>query len=279
MQSGDRLPERVLEWSVLDSGHGDRGVELARATSSSWGAHAAPARPGSAWPKAPAASTTPTSSTLAHNLVNAGEGDAYLRLGWEFNGTWYKWSVRNGPGAFAYELYFRNIVRAMRSVPGQSFKFVWNPNGGNSHGRPYNASLAYPGNSYVDLHRHRSLRRVVGPAPDPGQRLGGTAAPRRGGSIGWPRLPRRTASPSSSPSGAWPSATTATGLGDDPYFVNQFAVVDLRRTTWRGPTSSRWTTASRTTSPTAVSPMPWRRSRPTSADPPRPRSAPPIGPG
>ncbi len=30
--------------------------------------------------------------TLAQTLVNAGESNAYLRLGWEFDGSWEPWS-------------------------------------------------------------------------------------------------------------------------------------------------------------------------------------------
>jgi len=88
--------------------------------------------------------------TLAKNLVADGEGNAYLRLGWEFNGNWYKWSVHNAKQAVAFAAYFRNIVTAMRSVQGEDFKFVWNPMADSSHGN-YSASQAYPGNAYVDF--------------------------------------------------------------------------------------------------------------------------------
>jgi len=86
--------------------------------------------------------------TLARNLVNDGEGRAYLRLGWEFNGGGYKWRVRNSTAAGHFAAYFRHIVTAMRSVPGQSFQFIWNPNGAGPTN--YTPEQAYPGNSYVD---------------------------------------------------------------------------------------------------------------------------------
>jgi hypothetical protein len=93
---------------------------------------------------------------LAENLINSGEGDAYLRLGWEFDGGWYDWSATNPVDEANFAEYFRQIVTAMRTVPGENFKFVWNPTaaafvpGGESYNPNYNVALAYPGNSYVD---------------------------------------------------------------------------------------------------------------------------------
>ena len=36
--------------------------------------------------------------TLAQNLVAAGFGSSYIRLGWEFNATWMGWSICNRTG-------------------------------------------------------------------------------------------------------------------------------------------------------------------------------------
>jgi hypothetical protein len=85
--------------------------------------------------------------TLAQTLVGYGQGDALLRLGWEFNASWYPWTVTDNRGAAHYAEYFRRIVTAMRSVPGASFRFVWNPTPGTS---PFDLALAYPGDAYVD---------------------------------------------------------------------------------------------------------------------------------
>jgi hypothetical protein len=86
--------------------------------------------------------------TLANNLVSAGLSDAILRLGWEFNGTWYNWSVRNSTDAQNFAGYWRHIVTAMRSVSGQSFAYIWNPNGDGPTN--YSPDQAYPGDAYVD---------------------------------------------------------------------------------------------------------------------------------
>lgn len=82
--------------------------------------------------------------TLARNLVAYGQEDAIIRLGWEFNLSGWRWSTKNPKDFIGY---WRHIVTAMRSVPGQKLKFDWNPNVGET---VYEASLYYPGGKYVD---------------------------------------------------------------------------------------------------------------------------------
>jgi hypothetical protein len=96
--------------------------------------------------------------TLAQNLVSAGFGSSYIRLGWEFNGTWMGWSICNQQGtglaswASDFVPAFQNIVTSMRSVSGANFKFIWNPDESSNTGCA-GASLEdfYPGDSYVDM--------------------------------------------------------------------------------------------------------------------------------
>lgn len=84
---------------------------------------------------------------LAQNLVNAGMDNAVLRIGWEFNGNWFRWSAANGQ-ANNFINYWKQIVTTMRSVPGANFKYDWNPtNGTASLAYP---EQAYPGDTYVD---------------------------------------------------------------------------------------------------------------------------------
>jgi hypothetical protein len=90
--------------------------------------------------------------TLARTLVGAGEGDAILRLGQEFTGSWNPWRVTDTTDAANYAAYYRQIVTAMRTVPGQAFRFIWegaDPQDGSYPGA-YTAEEAYPGNAYVD---------------------------------------------------------------------------------------------------------------------------------
>jgi hypothetical protein len=92
--------------------------------------------------------------TLAQTLVAAGESNALLRLGWEFDGNWYAWDASSPAAEANYASYFDQIVTAMRSVAGEAFKFVWNPDAaafvGQSVVSNYNVELAYPGNAYVN---------------------------------------------------------------------------------------------------------------------------------
>lgn len=83
-------------------------------------------------------------------LVGAGQGSAYIRLGWEFNGTWFPWNVCNSTGAADFVKGFQNIVTSMRSVPGANFKFIWNPD--DSTGDcGVKLENFYPGDAYVNV--------------------------------------------------------------------------------------------------------------------------------
>ena len=84
---------------------------------------------------------------LASALRKAGQGDAILRLGWEFSGDWYPWSVESNSQARAFAGYWRQIVKTMRAVSPQ-LQFDWNPAQG---WRPFKIGLAYPGSAFVDF--------------------------------------------------------------------------------------------------------------------------------
>jgi hypothetical protein len=84
--------------------------------------------------------------SLARIFVARGHGNAVIRLGWEFNGSWFKWTAVNGPAAYAE--YWRRIVTTMRAVPGAAFKFDWTTALGKGSVAP---DLAYPGDAYVDI--------------------------------------------------------------------------------------------------------------------------------
>jgi hypothetical protein len=98
-----------------------------------------------------------TYKTLAQNLVSAGFGSSYIRLGWEFNGTWMGWSICNEDGsgltswASDFVPAFQNIVTSMRSVSGANFKFIWNPiDSSNVSCAGAKLENFYPGDQYVD---------------------------------------------------------------------------------------------------------------------------------
>jgi hypothetical protein len=85
-------------------------------------------------------------SQIARNLVNNGQRNAILRLGWEFNvPQGYDWYA--GGHAPQFVGYWRDIVTAMRAVPGADFTFDWNPNIGATLS---DLASYYPGGAYVD---------------------------------------------------------------------------------------------------------------------------------
>ncbi|MFF8397282.1 glycoside hydrolase family 26 protein [Streptomyces sp. NPDC016172] len=83
---------------------------------------------------------------LAERLIGLRVPDTVLVLGWEMNGTTY--THRCGPDPEAWKAYWNRIVGAMRSVPGQRFRFDFTP----SRGRdavPW--TECYPGDDTVDI--------------------------------------------------------------------------------------------------------------------------------
>ena len=81
-------------------------------------------------------------------LVKDGYAGAIIDLGREMTGAWYDWSEQRCPPAEpdCYALAWRHAVDAMRSVPGQHFRFLWTvfPN-------TAAAIDAWPGAAYVNL--------------------------------------------------------------------------------------------------------------------------------
>jgi len=71
-----------------------------------------------------------------------------LRVGWEFNASWYPWKVMTAEDAGNYAAYWRQIVTTMRAVPGaDKLQFNWN---GCNESCKYPLEAAYPGDQYVD---------------------------------------------------------------------------------------------------------------------------------
>jgi hypothetical protein len=81
------------------------------------------------------------------NIVAAGLGNGtVIRLGWEFNGNWYKWQASN-PAQFAR--CWQQIVGTVRQVaPNLVWDWTVNRGAGQSVA---DARLAYPGDAYVDV--------------------------------------------------------------------------------------------------------------------------------
>ena len=84
--------------------------------------------------------------SIARSLVAHGEAGSIVRIGWEFNGGWSPWAAASRSSEFVG--FWRHIVGAMRSVPGEDFKFEWCPTLGDQG--VGNLADYYPGNGYVD---------------------------------------------------------------------------------------------------------------------------------
>jgi hypothetical protein len=104
---------------------------------------------------------------LAHALVAAGRPDTILRIGWEFNTPFFRWSVSNRAQAAEYAAAWRHVVTAMRVPAGQRFSFVWNPDLG---GNGIDPAAAYPGDAYVDAVGLDVYDRNTVPGQTPRQR-------------------------------------------------------------------------------------------------------------
>jgi len=157
--------------------------------------------------------------TLAQTLVSAGESNAYLRLGWEFDGSWYSWSATTPAAEANYAAYFDQIVNTMRSVSGEHFSFVWNPDAGAFTDSGYNVALAYPGSAYVNVIGLDAYDQTWTTPQTPANAWNATALPSLSAAASFARA-------QSEPLGIteWGVATRSDGhgLGDDPLFVSNF---------------------------------------------------------
>ena len=84
-------------------------------------------------------------AALGLSQTNLGsDNPIYIRVGWEFNGTWFPWAAAGHEEAFIAA--FRELVTTFRTVSDR-FEFVWDVNiGGNM-----DVVRAYPGDEYVDI--------------------------------------------------------------------------------------------------------------------------------
>ncbi len=86
---------------------------------------------------------------FGENAKAAGVDDeSVIRLGWELNGNWYKWSAIDNPGQFAE--CWRQVVASAESVA-PALLWDWNVNRGVGNTTMGDPTQAYPGDSYVDI--------------------------------------------------------------------------------------------------------------------------------
>ncbi|MBB5685763.1 glycoside hydrolase family 26 protein [Sphingobium boeckii] len=156
---------------------------------------------------------------FARILVAAGREDAYLRIGWEFNGSWYPWAAAKDPPAF--KAYFKRIAGIFRNTPGAKFKIVWNPARGKQQIAP---DLVYPGDEAVDviaLDLYNQSWRPEDKA-DPEVRWRNHVV--QPYSLGWLRtFAAQHGKPVALPEWGTGSSSNGQGMGDDPIFITHMA--------------------------------------------------------
>ncbi len=95
--------------------------------------------------------------TLAQTLISAGESNAYLRLGWEFDGSWMPWTATTPAAEASYASYFQQIVTAMRSVSGSCLPLRVEPRCRGLHAVRVLGRSGLPGERLRRRHRARRL--------------------------------------------------------------------------------------------------------------------------
>ena len=162
---------------------------------------------------------------IARRLIAGGQGAAVLRLGPEFNGTWFRWSIKGRGGSKRFKSYWRQIVTSMRRVRGAKFRFDWSPNGGSSWvdggKRRLRAGTAYPGNRYVDYIGLDIFDQSWSPhGRDPALRWREFMTQTDG--LAWhARFAAAKRKPMTFPEWGLAHRRDGTGGGDNPYFIRR----------------------------------------------------------
>jgi hypothetical protein len=152
--------------------------------------------------------------------VREGEGDAILRLGWEFNGSWYPRDAGTAGDAANFAGFWRQIVTTMRAVPGAAFTFLWNADAAST--TSYAPDQAYPGDAYVD-YVGVDLYDSCGCSPHTPPSAWSDHLSEQWGLNWLAAFASAHNKPIGIPEWSVTISSTGLGLGDDPYFIDQFA--------------------------------------------------------
>lgn len=161
---------------------------------------------------------------LARTLLKWDLADrTIIRLGWEFNSGWARWSAKSDPAAFA--AYFRQVVITMRRVA-PALRFDWCPAEGLDQfwGIQGGLAAAYPGDDYVDYIGLDVYDQAWGPGgsivTDPAARW--QQLVNEPGGLAWQAaFAAAHHKPMSFPEWALTERADGHGGGDDPYFIDQ----------------------------------------------------------
>ena len=162
--------------------------------------------------------------------------------------------------------FWRQIVTTMRAVPGQQFKFLWNPSADSP--TSYSPDQAYPGNAYVDYVGTDVYDKFWGSPFTPAAAWANQLTQQWG--LDWlASFAAAHGKPIAIPEWSVEYRTDGHGLGDDPSFIDQHG--RLVRGPQRGLRRHLLLRLRSDHVPKQhprrhASPTPWPRSRPTSAD-------------
>ena len=176
---------------------------------------------------------------LGRRLISLGLGGALLRIGREFNASWYPWQVTEGNQA-SYIAGYQHVVDVLRALPGAAFRFCWNPILGVGNLTARGVESCYPGNAYVDeigLDVYDfSRKNSAGAQIYPGNAGATTAAQQQqvldimftewDSLRGWYSLALSHGKPLSFPEWGlvlWKSGSSYYGGGDNPVFIRAMA--------------------------------------------------------
>jgi hypothetical protein len=157
-------------------------------------------------------------TAVAQAIKGAGFGDAYIRLGWEMDGSWFgatqgAWS--DPTGWVSCWKRWHDILKGVSA----DFRLVWNPNfSSNTGAGDFDVRTVWPGDAYVDAAGPDYYDWNIDPAA-----TGFQGAPV--GIDSWVRfVVDEHHKPLAMPE--W-GLNTPNGGGDDPAFINQvFDVLD-----------------------------------------------------
>jgi len=186
---------------------------------------------GTSWAQEAAGANDAHWAALARNLAAAGLGNAVLRIGREFSGSWYRWKVTPASAA-AYLAAYPRIVSVMRAA-GFTGQFMWNPYIGQGNFGP-NSGIenVYPGDGCVDVIGLDLYDGGYGPAgevirtPAQQQDVWTSFRDRWDGITGWRNLAVNHHKPLAYPEWGlrlWNDGALYSGGGDDALFIREMA--------------------------------------------------------
>lgn len=173
-------------------------------------------------------------AAFGRSLVRYGYSSAYVRVGWEFNGDWYRWSASPAYGApdpgrpAAWIAAFRRDALAVRSTCPRC-RIVWNPA---LYRQKIAPDRAYPGDDVVDVIGVDAYNVPRFPTPSPAANWAQTYGPISDwGVADFVRFAARHGKPLAYPEWGTPADKSGKSPDEDGYFISHMAQLMTRTPT------------------------------------------------